>query len=195
MERDLELALVRRLRAGEDSAFDEIHAAFNARLFSFLARLSRQRDVAEDLLEETWLRVVTHGAHLQPDTHLGAWLFTIARNLYVSYCRSRLLDDAHAASLVGMWPVSPPQPSPFEETAAALLERRIEAALALLPAHSREVLLLVGVEGLAPAEAADICGLTPATLRQRLSRARAQLARRMDELGVAPSAVPSEVTS
>ena len=70
--------------------------------------------------------------------------------------------------------------SPFEETAANQTERRIEAALASLPAMYREVLLLVGVEGLQPHEAAAICGVTPEALRQRLHRARTLLAERLD---------------
>jgi DNA-directed RNA polymerase specialized sigma24 family protein len=44
-----------RLRRGDSDAFDDVHGAFNTRLFTFLVRLSRRRDVAEDLLEETWL--------------------------------------------------------------------------------------------------------------------------------------------
>jgi DNA-directed RNA polymerase specialized sigma24 family protein len=56
MDRECELALVARLRAGDAAAFDAVHELFNAPLFNFLARLSRRRDVAEDLLEETWLR-------------------------------------------------------------------------------------------------------------------------------------------
>ena len=80
MDRETELVLVARLRAGDPDAFDAVHDGFNARLFNFLARLSRRRDVAEDLLEETWLRLVARAAHLQPDTRLGPWLFTVARS-------------------------------------------------------------------------------------------------------------------
>ena len=69
-----------------------------------------------------------------------------------------------------------PVPSPFEEAAASESERRIEAALAGLPLQYREVLLLVGVEGLGLAEAAAVCGISNVALRQRLSRARAMLA-------------------
>ena len=79
----------RGMRAGDAGAFDAIHAEFNARLFNFLARLSRRRDIAEDLLDETWLRFVDRAHKLKPDTRLGPFLFTVARNLYVSYCRSR----------------------------------------------------------------------------------------------------------
>jgi len=192
MHRDLELEIVNRLRAGDPSAFDAVHAAFNARLFSFLVRLSRRRDVAEDLLEETWLRLVAHAGRLRPETRLGPWLFTVARNLHVSYCRSRLLEESHTAGLIGLWPFEWPRPSPFEDTAATEMERRIESAIASLPSAYREVLLLVGIEGFLPAEAAAVCGITPEALRQRLSRARALLLRRLETDGH-PVVVLSEV--
>lgn len=180
MERETELAVVQRLREGDRAAFDDVYATFNGRLFTFLLRLSRRRDVAEDLLEETWLRLVTHARRLRPDTRLGPWLFTVARNLHVSYIRSRLLEDASSAGLLGLWPFSVHQSSPFEAAAVSELERRVERALATLPSSAREVLLLVGVAGLSHADAADVCCLTPEALRQRLSRARAMLARALD---------------
>jgi RNA polymerase sigma-70 factor (ECF subfamily) len=193
MDRDLELEIVSRLRAGDTAAFDVVHAAFNARLFSFLVRLSRRRDVAEDLVEETWLRLVAHAGRLRPDTRLAPWLFTVARNLHVSYCRSRLIEESHTAGLIGLWPFACARPSPFEETAATEAECRIEAAIAALPSTYREVLLLVGIEGFLPAEAAAVCGITPEALRQRLSRARALLLRSLDNAGHANVAVLSEV--
>jgi RNA polymerase sigma-70 factor (ECF subfamily) len=176
MDRDSELALVARLRTGDPDAFDAVHDAFNVRLFNFLARLSRRREVAEDLLEETWMRLVTKGAQLRPDTQLGPWLFTVARNLYASYRRSRMLEDSHAAGLLGLWPSGLPHPSPFEVATANETARRIEAAIGALPLAHREALLLVVVEGLRPAEAASVCGVSPEAMRQRLSRARTALA-------------------
>ncbi len=134
MDQETERALVRRLADGDPAAFDAIYAEYRGRLFSFLARLSRRPDVAEDLAEETWLRLVTHARRLRPDTRLGAWLFTVARNLYFSYCRSRLLDDANAAGLLGLWPVGLRQPSPFDEAVAGELERRVGRALQALAA-------------------------------------------------------------
>src|SRR5947199_2634440 len=132
VERETELALVARLRQGDADAFDEVYAAFNTRLFTFLVRLSRRRDVAEDLVEETWLRLVIHADRLRPDTRLGPWLFTVARNLHLTYCRSHMLEEVYAEEGLGLWPIAA-TPSPFEETAANELERRIEAALATLP--------------------------------------------------------------
>lgn len=194
MDQDLDSSLVSRLQAGDATAFDEVHGQLNARLFSFLLRLSRRRDVAEDLLEETWLRLVTHAKRLRPDTRLAPWLFTVARNLYVSYQRSRMLEDTHASSLIGLWPCGSTRPSPFEETATNETERRVEAALAALPAAYREVLLLIGVEGLRPVDAAAVCGISPEALRQRLSRARALLTRHLEAPAETRTAL-SEVTT
>lgn len=179
MDRESELALVARLRGGDTAAFDAVYATFNARLFGFLARLARNRDVAQDLLEETWLRFVRHAGRLEAETRLGPWLFTVARNIHVSYCRSRATEDSRVDS-IGLWPPGL-EASPFEQTAHNELQRRIEIALTALPAPYREVLLLVGVEGLTPAEAATVCGISSEALRQRLSRARALLSQRLEE--------------
>lgn len=193
MERESELALVGRLRDGDAAAFDAVYEEYRSRLYSFLARLSRSRDVAEDLAEETWLRLVSSGGRLRPDTRLGPWLFTVARNLYYSYCRSRALGEAASDGLIGLWPGGSPKPSPFEETAARELERRVERGLAALPATYREALLLVAADGLTPAEAAGICGLTPEAFRQRLSRARAALKEELGPASVDLSALANEV--
>jgi RNA polymerase sigma-70 factor (ECF subfamily) len=180
VDRDAELALVERLRQGDPDAFDEVYAAFNKRLFTFLVRLSRRRDVAKDLLEETWLRLVKHARRLRADTRLGSWLFTVARNLHISFTRSRMLEDSAAATLIALWPFSLERSSPFEAAAASELGRRIERALAAMPAASREVLLLVGVAGVDHSDAADICGITPEALRQRLHRARETLSKALE---------------
>lgn len=179
MDREFELALIARLRSGDPDAFDAVHQAFNTGLFNFLARLTQRRDLAEDLLEDTWLRVVTHARRLDAETRLGAWLFTVARNLYASHCRARAVETSHAARLIGLWPDALHRPSPFETLAASETERRIEAALAALPVGSREALLLVSVEELSPREAAQVCSISAEAMRKRLSRARALLEQRL----------------
>jgi RNA polymerase sigma-70 factor (ECF subfamily) len=194
MDRDLELQLVARLRAGDPEAFDVLYEAFHGRVYNFLARLSNSRDAAEDLSEETWLRLVTHAHRLQPDTRVAAWLFTVGRNLYASYCRSRVLEDAHVASLLGLWPGGCRQRTPLEAIEANEAQRQIARALASLPARYREALLLIAVEGLAPAEAAQVCGINAEAMRQRLSRARALLARRLAEEARPPLRSLREVT-
>src|SRR5918993_2983541 len=106
--------LIDRLRARDTAAFDVVYDRFNMRLFTFLLRLTRDRDRARDLLEDTWLRLVTHAHRLRPDTTFGPWLFTVARNLYLSECRERVLEQSDAALLSH----ASGAPSPFEQTAA-----------------------------------------------------------------------------
>lgn len=172
---DSDADLVERLKARDTAAFDVVYDRFNTRLFTFLVRLSRDRDRAQDLLEETWLRLVAHADRLRPDTTIGPWLFTVARNLYLSQCRARVLEQSDEDLVTHVSPA----PSPFEEVAANESHRRLEAALASLPLIYREVLLLVAVEGLSTTAAAAVCGISNDALRQRLSRGRALLADRM----------------
>lgn len=193
MDREIELELVARLRLGEAEAFDAVYRALNGRLLTFLVRLSRRHNIAEDLLEETWLRLVTHASRLRPDTRLIPWLFTVARNLHVSHCRSRLLEDGVAGCLIGLWPSGTARPSPFEETALNELESRLEAAIAALPESLREAILLVAIEGLQPMEAAEICGVTPVAMRQRVSRGRAALAAALEDEAAMPHGALGEV--
>jgi RNA polymerase sigma-70 factor, ECF subfamily len=181
MDQDDERSLVARLRAGDSDAFDEVYDAYRPRVFAFLLRMIRSRTVAEDLLDETWLRLVRHARDLRPDTRIAPWLFTVARNLYWNSRRSSLVEETFAPDLLTLWPSPAPWPSPFDLAAAGELERRVERALSTLSPQHREVVLLTAHEGLTPAEAATVCGITPEALRQRLSRARAALAQKLEE--------------
>jgi len=158
-----------RLRQGDRAAFDVLYAALRPRVFSFLARLSGRRDVAEDLLQGTRLRLASSAPRLPADTRLRPWLFTVARNLFISHSRrgrNRPRPGGEPLDWI----------SPFDLAASAELEVRLERALSTLPAAMREVLLLVAVEGLSAADVAEILDLRPDAVRQRLSRARSMLA-------------------
>jgi RNA polymerase sigma-70 factor (ECF subfamily) len=192
VEPELEVALVGRLRAGDTTAFDEIYYAFNRRLLNFLARLTKNRSVAEDLLEETWLRFVEGMEDLDADTRLGPWLFTVARNLYVSHCRSRAREHSYTSDLILLWPSGLSQ-SPFELASSSQFEEHLEAAITSLPPIYREVLLLVGVEQLRPMDAAKVCGISPESLRQRLSRARAMVSRYLADREPSKETVQKEI--
>jgi RNA polymerase sigma-70 factor (ECF subfamily) len=171
-----ERLLVARLRAGETSAFDAVYDAYRPRVFAFLLRMTRSRTLAEDLLDETWLRLVRSAPRLLPDTLIGPWLFTVARNLYWNHRRNSLVQESSLAELSTLWPPVAQWPSPFDLAASGELERRIERALSTLSPQHREVILLVGHEGMTPGDAAVVCGISPDALRQRLSRARSALA-------------------
>jgi len=118
MAQDDEQVLVARLSAGDTGAFDEVYDVYRPRVFAFLLRMTRNRALAEDLLDETWLRLVRHAARLLPDTRLGPWLFTVARNLYWSHRRDALLEESFVPELLTLWPSPAPWPSPFDLTMA-----------------------------------------------------------------------------
>lgn len=181
--------LVARLKAGDAAAFDAAYEQYHRRLYGFLARLTGRRDLAQDLLQETYMRLATHAPDLRDDTRLEAWLYTVARNLSLSFLRWRVLDRQRQATLRGGagGPQGRGDASPFELTAAAELQRRLEEGVAELPVRYREVLLLVAVDGLEPQVAAQVLGLRPEALRQRLLRARDML-KRLVERAAAPAA-------
>jgi RNA polymerase sigma-70 factor (ECF subfamily) len=173
-------ALLEQLRRGDVTAFDEVYRRYTPGLFAFLARLARRPAIAEELLQETWLRLATHACTLVPDTNLRAWLFTVARNLHRSQRRRARLD----LDLLRFWKWAsrerPAPPSPHELAVLSEAERRLEAALAALPLAQREILLLVAVEGFSPSQAAEILRLRPEAARQRLRRARAAIGAALD---------------
>ncbi|HLG53910.1 MAG TPA: sigma factor-like helix-turn-helix DNA-binding protein [Vicinamibacterales bacterium] len=96
---------------------------------------------------------------------------------------------------MGLWPHGRPGPSPFEAAEACETERRLATALASLPLAYREALLLVVVEGLRHSEAGEICGVTAEAMRQRVSRARALLARRLTDSEAPIRASLKEITT
>jgi RNA polymerase sigma-70 factor (ECF subfamily) len=170
--------LVALLRARDTRGFDQAYARYAQRIFGFLARLSRSRAVAEDLFQHTFLRLAERGPGLRCDSDLRAWLFSVARNAFHSHARARAL-----AARADPFPLLDDQRSGPE---FGLLVNELETALAHLATEDRELLLLVGVEGLSPQEVATMLAIDPAALRKRLSRARARLA---DSLDSAPTLV------
>ena len=160
------LALLRRR---DPRGFDQAYARYGARLFTFLSRLlgSGQRHLAEDLLQQTFLRLAEHGPELRADSDLRAWLYTVARNAFLGQVRGRR-PTAEGASLELVADFAP-------DAEARLMLGDLEQALSRLRLEDRELLLLVGVEGLEPLTVSKLLGLEPATLRKRLARARQRL--------------------
>lgn len=170
--------LVARLRRREPAAFDDVYARYHPRIFRFLLRLAGRRSVAEDLFQDTWLAAAKHAGDLTEETDLGAWLFTIARNRFRSHRRWAFLDFAQRERLTHEPQEHAPSPDRTAEARAEVAA--VTAAFArLTPAH-REVLLLAVVEGMETAQVGAVLGLKPDAVRQRISRARAELAAHLE---------------
>ena len=165
------------LRRREPQGFERCYALYRDAVFGFLVRLSGRRSVAEDLFQETWLRVARRAAELRPDSDLRAWLFTIARNAFRSYLRAQRaeLGEAELEAIEGP-----------ADTARGVELSELERALLCLSLEERELLLLVA-EGIAQDELARAWGLAAPALRQRVTRARARLAEVLDAEPVSAS--------
>jgi RNA polymerase sigma-70 factor, ECF subfamily len=163
--------LVTLLRARDPRGFELCYARYRDAIYAFLLRLSGRRALAEDLFQETWLRLARGGAELRPDSDLRGWLFTVARNAFRSFLRKERAQatDAELGEIAG--------PSDAEQSLGL---SEVERALLRLPLDERELLLLVAVEGFAQDELARMLGIAAPALRQRVRRARAHLAEILD---------------
>jgi|SRR4051812_7099650 RNA polymerase sigma-70 factor (ECF subfamily) len=157
------------LRRRDARGFDQAYAKYGTRLFSFLTRLAGrgERHLAEDLLQQTFLKLAEHGPELRADSDLRAWLYTVARHAFLGQLRGRRqAADAPALELVADFAA---------DAEARLMLGDVDEALSRLRLEDRELLLLVGAEGLEPLAVSKLLGLEPATLRKRLARARERL--------------------
>ena len=144
----------------------------NLRAFAF--SLVHNRDYADDLVQGTMLNAWASFDRFERGTNLNAWLFTILRNRVRSEYRlkTREVQDRDGTYAAQMHSLPEQQGHlDYEDTLAAL---------ARLPLHLREALLLVRAEGLSYDEAAAVCQVPVGTLKSRVHRARARLAKLLD---------------
>ncbi|MFO0675797.1 MAG: RNA polymerase sigma factor [Polyangiaceae bacterium] len=168
---DLDRAM-ERYADGDDSAFDELYEGLAPRLHGHLLRLTRDPSRADDLLQQTFLRM--HGARgrFTPGAEVVPWAFAIARRLFLDSIRRRrfegpsLDDDSH----VGLEPTDD-GPSAEDRVAANELVARVDGVLATLPENQRVAYELVQRDGLSIAEAASVVGATVTAMKLRAHRA------------------------
>ena len=140
------------------------------RLRRYARALTRGADRADDLVQDTLVRALTKGHLWQPGTDIRAWLFTIMHNQYVNMVRREMRDSA----TVDIEQLSSTLVATTDPTVGRQLVE-LDRAFARLPDEQREVILLVGLEGMAYESAAQILGVPIGTVRSRLSRGRDSL--------------------
>ena len=137
--------------------------------------LLRDRDAADDLVQDTLERAVAGWPRRRAEGDLRAWLFAIERNLFLQIVRRR----TRGGSPLGMEALDS-VPAPIGDPDEALAARDVLAELDGLPEEQRSVVLLVAIEDLSYAEAATVLGVPVGTVMSRLSRARDRLRRFME---------------
>ncbi|MET0369932.1 MAG: sigma-70 family RNA polymerase sigma factor [Sphingobium sp.] len=163
-----------------DADFKRELAAVLPHLRAFGRSLSGNRDVADDLVQETLLKAWAARTRFQAGTNMRAWTFIILRNHYLSQMRRARFrgewDDLAADRLLAA-PAGQDKHVELSDMQRALLQ---------LPQPQREALILVGAGGFAYEEAADICGVAVGTIKSRVARGRAALEQILED-GSLPS--------
>ena len=170
--------IARGLRRRDPDLLDRLIAQYQHRLLRYLVYLTGRRELAEDLFQETWIRVLERGHQFNDRYAFSTWLFTVARNLVIDYMRR-----TQPASLDGLMddedkPVEFPatgQPSAFDLTHLHEQSERISAGLQHLPAEYREALVLRFQEGMSLEEIATVASVPLGTVKSRIYRALSAL--------------------
>ncbi|MGQ0733929.1 MAG: RNA polymerase sigma factor [Acidobacteriota bacterium] len=176
------------LRRRDPEVLEALIERYQHRVFRYLLYFTRDRALAEDTFQETWLRVVERGAQYNPRFAFEAWLLTVARNVAIDQMRRRrpmaLAETAaQDAAEDESGPADPPtaDPSPFDLAAENEQARRVAAALAGIPAYYREALTLRFHEDLSLQEIAEVTRVPLSTAKSRVRRGLDLLSRLWQE--------------
>ena len=153
---------------------DQLIVQYQHRLLRYLLYLTGNREMAEDIFQETWMRVLKRGDQFNGKSRFDTWLFTIARNLVIDVRRKRTMSSLEAMREAGedgrSFDVAAEGPSPFETYQTSESGQRVaEALLTLEPLH-REVLVLRFHEELSLEEIAQVTHSPLSTVKSRLYR-------------------------
>ena len=177
--------VVARSREGDETAYRELIRRYERPVFSLIFRMVRDREIAEDLSQETFIKVLNAINTYRPEFKFSSWVFKIANNTAIDHLRRRELDtlslegSPHAATPEAMeataLQLGTGVASPLDDVASRELGGEIEAAINRLRPEYRSCILLRHVEGRAYEEIADILGLPLGTVKTYIHRARNEL--------------------
>lgn len=174
------------LRRRDPDLLDRLIQQYHYRLLRYLVMLTGSQETAEDLFQETWVRVLEKGHQYSARWKFETWLFTIARHLAIDLLRRRqpqsldaLLEPGEGEKAMEL--PAPKGTTPFEATAQGEEARRIASLLRRLPPTYREVLVLRFQEDLELQEIASIVGTPLSTIKSRLYRGLEALREHLEE--------------
>jgi RNA polymerase sigma-70 factor (ECF subfamily) len=181
------LAVSQGLKRQDAGLLDELIVRYQHRLLRYLLYLTSNREMAEDLFQEVWMRVLVRGAQFNGQARFDTWLFTIARNLVIDQRRKRTMasleelfegksDDDRPMS----FEVADGEPTPFDRFTKLEDRERIAAALLELDTLHREVLVLRFHEELSLEEIAKVTRAPLSTVKSRLYRGLAAIKPKME---------------
>jgi RNA polymerase sigma-70 factor (ECF subfamily) len=186
--------LMLAFKAGDARAFATLVQRHRQGVYNFILRFVGHRQRAEDVLQETWLKVVRSSSEYQPRAKFTTWVFTIARNLCVdsarkeSYRKADSLDAPTSEDGEGraLGEVVPDEEGASPDRAAHNVRLRplLAKAIETLPPEQREVFLLREYQGIGFKEIAEVTGVNENTVKSRMRYALEGLRKKLAELGV-----------
>ncbi len=193
MERDDETDLARQLIAGQPEAFDRFVEHFRAKVFHYSWMMCRNREDAEEVAQETLLKVFENFDHLREPERVRAWVFRIAKNACLTKRRKSVFAPPRELSLDDFLPatghdgerlklqIADWSQLPDGRMLQSEMRNALGQAIGELPENYRSVILLRGVEELSTEETAQILDLPQDVVKTRLHRARLAVRKKLDE--------------
>jgi RNA polymerase sigma-70 factor (ECF subfamily) len=184
--------VVRLAQEGRETAFRELVRRYERPVFSLVFRMVRDRETAEDLAQDAFIKVLNHIDKYSPEFKFSSWLFKIANNVAIDWMRRKRLDTVsmdgspHATSAAEIeattFDLAAQQESALDELEARELGTAIERAIAKLRPEYRACIMLRHVEGRSYEEIATTLDLPLGTVKTYIHRARHELRRTLEHL-------------
>ena len=170
----------RHTRGGDDRAFQELVRLHRTGLIHFGSRMIGDRERAEDLVQEAFIRVHRHLHRFDPSKKFSTWLYTIASNLAKNELRNRSRSPLVLYQSLRPQGDDPARPLQFEDSSTRpddmytgrQLRQLVGATVASLPSHHRQVFVMRELEGRSYEEISALLGINLGTVKSRLNRAR-----------------------
>lgn len=161
-----ESALILELKQNNPEVVDQVVERFSKPLFAFIMRMIDDQATAEDIFQDTWIRVIRNIGSFRGDCRFSTWLFQIALNL----CRNQMRRKARR-SFVGIEEASNLADDPEVDGMKILQAQKVRRLVASLPPKMREVIVLRYYHNKTDVEIAEVTGLPPGTVKSRIHRA------------------------
>jgi RNA polymerase sigma-70 factor (ECF subfamily) len=193
LEREVEVELARRLMAGDAEAFDRFVEHFRARIFHYSWLMCGHREDAEEVAQDTLLRVFESFGQLREPERVRPWVFRIARNACLMKRRKSVFAPSRELSLDDFLPAMNPEGGhvklqiadwsglPDRQILQSEMKQVLDRAIGALPENYKSVILLRDAEELSTLETAHILDLTEDVVKTRLHRARLAVRQTLDE--------------
>ena len=175
--------MARALIAGEADAFEQFVEYFRSKVFHYSWLMCGQREDAEEVAQETLLRVFESLEQLREPEHVRAWVFRIAKNVCLMQRRKSVFAPTHELSTDDLLPGEEPlgaELPPDREYLRGELRAVLDRIVAELPPNYRSVVVLRDMEELSTEETAQILDIGPDVVKTRLHRARAAMRQKLD---------------